>query len=271
MDMPTKSNTALLVLSCDKYADIWPPFFDFLFKFWNDCPYPIYLGSNEKLYNDERVKTICSGPARDWSNDTLSILKQIPEQNVIILLEDYFVYAHPDQLLLDRCIALLEKMNGTFLRLACFPSDHFEDYAYDVVAEQPEFVLTRKEARYRVNLQAGIWNRLKLMELIVPGESPWAFETEGTKRSREGSEVYLGVRETNGLRYVHGPILYLCTALSRGVWMRDAIDLCKEHDIKLDIESRPVESVAEYRKRKMYHSMPYGFRKYWDYIASKLK
>lgn len=259
------------MLSCDKYADIWQPFFDFLFRFWNDCPYTIYLGSNEQRFDHPRVQTICSGPARDWSNDTIAILKQIPERNVIILLEDYFVYAHPDQQLLDASVELLENKNATFLRLACFPSDHFEDYAYDVMQDHPEFVVTRKEARYRVNLQAGIWDREKLTQLIVPGESPWAFETAGTKRSRESNEVYLGVREKKGLRYVHGPIPYLCTALSRGVWMRDAIELCKENGIHLDTGNRPVETASEYRKRKMYHSMPYGFRKYMDYISARFK
>lgn len=269
--MVDSKNTALLVLSCDKYSDIWQPFFDFLFKHWNDCPYPVYLGSNELHFRHERVKTINSGPARDWSNDTISILQQIPERNVIVLLEDYFVYAHPDQGLLDRSIELLERTDAVFMRIACFPSDHFEDYAYDLMENNPEFVVTRKEARYRVNLQAGIWNREKLIGLIVPGESPWAFETEGTKRSRSTDEIYLGIKETKNLRYVHGPIPYLCTALSRGVWMRDAIELCAEHNIALDTGSRPIETPGEYRKRKMYHNMPYGFRRYWDYIASKLK
>jgi hypothetical protein len=269
--MADQQNTALLVLSCDKYSDIWKPFFDFLFKFWSDCPYPVYLGSNEQIFEDARVQTIRAGAPRDWSNDTLSILKQIPERNVIILLEDYFVYAHPDQQLLDRAVRLMEEQNATFMRIACFPSDHFVDYAYDVMESNPEFVITRKEARYRVNLQAGIWDKEKLMRLIVPGESPWAFETEGTKRSRETDDVYLGVRETKGLRFVHGPIPYLCTALSRGVWMRDAIELCGKNGIELHTGSRPVESMKEYRKRKMYHSMPYGFRKYMDYISARFK
>lgn len=269
--MVDSKNTALLILSCDKYSDIWQPFFDFLFKHWSDCPYPIFLGTNEKIFHHPRVSTINSGPGRDWSNDTLEILKQISERNVIVLLEDYFIYAHPDQRLLDRAIDVLAKKNATFMRISCFPSDHFQDYAYDDMDGQAEFVLTREDARYRVNLQAGIWNREKFIKLIVPGESPWAFERQATARSKANKDVCLGIRETKGLRYVHGPIPYLCTALSRGVWMRDAIDLCKEHNIDLNTGSRPVETVAEFRKRKMYHSMPYGFRKYWDYIASKLK
>lgn len=269
--MADSKNTALLILSCDKYSDIWQPFFDFLFKHWSDCPYPIYLGANEQTFSHPRVKTIHSGKARDWSNDTIAILNQIPEHNVIILLEDYFVYAHPDQQQLDRSVDILSKKGAVFMRIACFPSDHFVDYAYDEMKDNAEFVITRKEARYRVNLQAGIWNREKLLQLIVPGESPWLFETEGTKRSRETGDVFLGIKETKGLRYVHGPIPYLCTALSRGVWMHDAIELCEENGIALNTGDRPIESQAEYRKRKMYHAMPYGFRKYWDYIASKLK
>jgi hypothetical protein len=269
--MTDSKNTALLVLSCDKYSDIWQPFFDFFFKYWSDCPYPIYLGSNEKTFAHEKVTTLLSGAERDWSTDTLAILHQIKEKNIIILLEDYFVYANPDKKLLEKSINLLDEHNAVFLRLACFPSDHFQDYAYDFMKNEPDFVITRKEARYRVNLQAGIWNREKLIKLIVPGESPWAFETQGTQRSRETDETYLGMKETKGVRHVHGPIPYLCTALSRGVWMRDAIELCEQHGIKLNTGNRNIETPGEYQKRKMYHRMPYGFRKYWDYIASKLK
>ncbi len=42
----TNSELAILVCSCDKYADVWEPFFKLFFKFWPDCPYPIYLLSN---------------------------------------------------------------------------------------------------------------------------------------------------------------------------------------------------------------------------------
>lgn len=269
--MSNTTQAAILVLSCDKYADIWNPFFSFLFKFWNDCPYKIYLGTNELKYSDQRVISVPSGSPKDWSNDTISILQQIPEKYVIVILEDYFVYAKPDQHLLDRSIAMMEENKAVFMRIACFPSDHFEDYAYDSIPGKEPFVSTRKDARYRVNLQTGIWNREDLIRLIIPGESPWKFELDASERSRNSERAFLGIRETSGLRYVHGPIPYLCTALSRGVWMRDAIDLCRKNNIHLETGNRPVEGKFRYFRRRWYHRMPYGMRKYIDYLNSLFK
>ena len=265
------SNCGILVLSCDKYADIWPVFFEFLFKHWNDCPYKIYLSSNTISFNNPKVKTVLSGTPKDWSTDTRSILQQIKEEYVIVILEDYFIYAHPDQALLNRAVNFMEKHQSVFMRLACFPEDHFIDYAYDTIPDEHPFVTTRKEARYRVNLQSGLWHKKSFYELIVPGESPWEFEHKATERSRADHRLYSGIAVTPDLRHVHGPIPYLCTALSRGVWMLDAIELCKKEGIALNTGQRPVETQWAYMKRRWYHRMPFGWRKYVDYLGSHLK
>ena len=44
----TTSDTAILVASCDRYSDLWGPFFGVLAKRWPDCPLPIYLGMNHR-------------------------------------------------------------------------------------------------------------------------------------------------------------------------------------------------------------------------------
>jgi hypothetical protein len=269
--MEERGNTAVLILSCDKYTDIWNPFFTLFFRYWDNCPFPVYLGTNEKQYSFPNVNVIHSGKGEDWSNDTIRILKQIPEKYVIVILEDYFLYAQADNEKLKRCISVMEKTNATFMRIACFPSDHFADYAYDVMEDNPEFCTTRKSAHYRVTLQAGLWNREKFIDLINPGESPWDFEINGTKRSLQKPEPYLGLVETKGLRYVHGPVPYLCTALSHGVWMRDAIRLCEKEKVSIDLSKRPVESRWKYVKRRTYHSMPFQSRRIMDYVNSRIK
>ena len=37
------SDSAILILSCDKFSDLWKPFFDLFWKYWPDCPYNVYL------------------------------------------------------------------------------------------------------------------------------------------------------------------------------------------------------------------------------------
>ena len=41
-----ENKLAILVLSCDKNCDLWPPFFSFYQKYWKDCNYNVYLGTN---------------------------------------------------------------------------------------------------------------------------------------------------------------------------------------------------------------------------------
>ena len=73
------SDFAILILSCDKYSDAWDPFFALFRKFWPDCPYKVYLATNELKPEVSGVHIIASGKPKNWSDDTLAVLKQIQE------------------------------------------------------------------------------------------------------------------------------------------------------------------------------------------------
>lgn len=267
----THTSTAVLVLSCDKYADVWNPFFDFFFRYWKNCPYQVYLGANEISYSREGVTVLHSGKPASWTEDTRSILQQIPEKNIILLLEDYFLNGPANEQKLTECIALLEREEAVFMRIACFPADHFSDYAYDKIADAPWCGYTRKEAPYRVNLQAGIWNREGFLNILEGVENPWQFEHNASKRSAASPNKFLGLVENPKLNYVHGPIQYLCTAVTKGVWMYDAVQLAKREAISLNTQARPVEKRMSYWRRRFYHSLPFSLRPYIDFIRSKFR
>ena len=65
------NETALLVVSCDNYRDAWEPFFTLLFKYWPECPYPVFLGSNKQTYKDNRITPIMIGEDIDYSSNLL--------------------------------------------------------------------------------------------------------------------------------------------------------------------------------------------------------
>lgn len=263
--------TAILVLSCDRYSDAWRPFFELFSRYWKDCPFPVYLGTNEQGFDFPGVNVIQSGAPRNWSDDTLSILRQMKEEYVIVLLEDYFLQSKVDNAWLQRCLDFTRDRNAPFMRIASFRRDHFPMYAYDVIKENPHFGVSRKDAMYRINLQAAIWKRQAFMELIKPGESPWEFEVNGSIRSREWTGECLGITESHSTDELAGPIPYLCTAITRGTWMREAIALCRKENIRLDLSVRPVESGFALFRRKMYHAMPFWSRKYMDYVSGKIR
>lgn len=265
--MKESSEIAVLVLSCDKYKDLWDPFFDFFFKYWTDCPYNVYLASNKIKYERQGVTSLLAGELTNWSNETSIILNQIKEEYVIVILEDYFIYKTVNILQLDKCYKFLKENNGLFFQLAIFPTDHREWWDYDITNDK-EIGKIKKNQTYRINLQIGIWSKTGMLHVIKEGESPWEFEIEGSKRSNNLEMDCYCLLDNLNLKYVHGPITYLCTALSRGVWMREAIGLAKKNNIVLDITKRKVEGRWDYLKRKVYFAMPFKFRKYMDFIKS---
>ncbi|HET6991917.1 MAG TPA: hypothetical protein VFJ43_11365, partial [Bacteroidia bacterium] len=240
--MKNDSDIAVLVLSCDKYSDAWNPFFKLFRKYWPTCPFPVYLGTNESGFDFAGVNILHSGKALDWSSDTIAILGQIPQDYIILLLEDYFLEKPVDEEWLNECIRFTKEKNASFMRIASFRKDHFSMYAFDETKENAKFGISRPDAPYRINLQAGIWNRTDFLQLITKGESPWEFEVNGSVRSVSSSKPVLGITEASGSDVIAGPIPYLCTAITKGTWMREAIELCKKENIELDLKSRSVES-----------------------------
>jgi hypothetical protein len=263
-------DVAILVLSCDKYSDAWNPFFALYDKFWPDRPYTTYLATNVERPTFPNVKILNAGTPRNWSDDTLKILRQIPEKYIIILLEDYFLNDTPDVHWLEQCISVVRKTDASFMRIASFRKDHFPMYRFKELPEYPGFGVTKKDAPFLINLQAGIWNREKLMTYILPGESPWDFETKGSRRCEKTDDLFLGITQASSKDIITCPIPYLCTAITKGVWMREAIELCKSNGIDINSKQRPVESPTAYLSRKLKHTFSYNSRRYLDFIRGKM-
>ncbi|MDI1355016.1 MAG: hypothetical protein PSX36_08860 [bacterium] len=264
------ASTAILVLSCDKYADIWPVFFQFFKKYWSDCPFPVYLANNFKIVELEGVKQILSQKKSTWSEELQIILGNIPEDNVILILEDYFIYQKVDNREVLRAIALFENMKAGYLRLACFPKMYDELWPFEPKINDLAYGVISKNANYRVSLQIALWNKDVLQGLLNSEESPWQFEIEGSKRADVVEHPFLCLIADPHKNYVHGPITYYCTALSAGKWMRGALKLCKQNKIEVDVQ-RPVETMWEQFRRYIYIQSPLKMRKFFDFAGTRLK
>ena len=223
---------AILVTSCDKYQDLWEPFFTLFFRYWPDCPYPVYLGTNHLMHDNPRVKTIAVGDDTDWSSGFRGMLEEIPHPYVIVLIEDYLLTKYVDTVRIDRLITYMEEKGAGCLRL--FPgSGHDLPYL-----DNPEVGEISKGADYRLSLQAAIWNKQTLLELLREGESAWELELNGTKRTNNLDVPFLCVTGDS-------PIPYFCTGVVKGKWVREAVELCEKEGIKVDLTVRSVQTPVD--------------------------
>jgi len=230
-------STSLVVSSCDKFQDVWNIFFTLFFRYWPDCPFPVFLVANYRSCADDRVKTILVGEDRGWASNMRQALAQIPGQYVIYLQEDYFLEAKVDTLRIMRLLECMHQRRVGCLRLYPCPGPDLAN------GDSEELAGISREAPYRVSLQSAIWDKEVLQSILVDGESGWDMEIQGTERSRALDVPFLSVKRDPVTNRVTDPALpYLCTAIVRGRWDRRAVSLCQREGILLDMSKRPVET-----------------------------
>ncbi|MBU1011373.1 MAG: hypothetical protein KKG99_00085 [Bacteroidetes bacterium] len=204
--MDTKKKIAVLVLSCDKYSDLWPTFFNLFERFWPNCPYDVYLQTNYLVYQGgKNVKSLTIGIDKTWSDGLKKSLMNLTKyEYVLILLEDMFLSANIDDNTLELIIDQFIIMDGNFITLINEPKP-----------DRPvnkHFGIISKNAMYRSTTTASLWKQSVLLDLLDDTENAWQFEKVGSKRS----DKYEGFYSVNQdvFKFIHGVI--------KGKWTRKA-------------------------------------------------
>jgi hypothetical protein len=224
------SSFAILVLSCDKYSDLWKPFFSQFHKQWPTCPYTVYLGSNTVGIHDPSVVSLLSKTKRDWSTDLLAILQQIQEEYIFIWLEDLFPIEKIDEELFIHSFQFIKTKRGNHIHIA-------PRILPDRICEDTMFGSYEKGVPYRVTVP-GFWNTQYLRQLLLPGEDPWKFEIQGSYRSSYSDGFYT----------VNSPIFQFIRVVDKGKIRREAYTYCIKNGIKLDTHKRSIFSIYETAK-----------------------
>jgi|GEM_PF-592033 len=222
---------AIVVSSCDKYSDLWNPFFTLFFRYWPDCPFPVYLVSNTKIFDDHRVKTVPVGDDKGWASNIKTIISSLGEEYILYMQEDYFLQSFVDT---EKIKDLLEYMSvesvGSIRLIGSPEPKHKHSNPFGLCE-------VKKKEQYRVSLQGSLWNKNILLCLLKDGESGWDMEREGSIRSNDLKEVFLSTQRKR-------PILdyYYYTAIKKGMWMPGALRLLRRENIKVDVSKRGVRS-----------------------------
>jgi len=233
-----KEKTIILVSSCDAFEECWKPFEKGIIEQWNDCPYPIYLMTNEKEYVSERLHCLPVGKDLKWASNMRTALAKLPESEWIIYLqEDYWLDRPVNSKAIENHIHYCEEKGIDYLRLA-YP--FMDGKSEDGVHQEND-----PQAPYALCLQAALWRREKLMELLVDGWSGWDFELKIRDYLLEKQipircgGLYREQWFEQGLKYVDG------TAVRKGCWTRAAIQYLKKHEMEELIPLRKVEGILK--------------------------
>jgi len=220
----------VLVISCDRYADLWRPFFELFWRRWPDCPGPVYLGTNFAGYDDSRVRTLRIGADVTWASGVLKMLDQIDAPYLIVMLEDFLLMEQVDNARIERLadIAMAEGL-GCLRLYSIFPPDA-------AVQGYPELGAFPPGSNWRITAQAAIWRADTLRRLLVPGFSAWDFEMVGSQMSEFMPDPIWGVM-TPALVYDH--------AVEKGRWRPQGLEICRQAGVAVDASARGAFTAAE--------------------------
>ncbi len=232
-----KSSVAVVVSSCDAFFDAWRPFQAFFERFWADCPFDVFLLTNELRVRSARLRPLPVGPDRGWSSNLLFALEKIEHPYLLYLQEDYFLTAPVDRPQMARDFAHVIEGGADSL---CFRARSAPDPGMRPLNDR--FGVVPLESDGRTRCQVTLWKRSALQSILRVGETAWNFEARGSARTQK-MEILSYLRRENA------PIPYLMSAISRGLWMPEAIALCRNYGVTIDPFFRPIFSSYSWPRR----------------------
>lgn len=254
-------NWSIVVSSCDKYSDLWSPFFKALELYWPELSSvnkdtPIYLIANQKKYDSARVQTLQSNIDISWSDNMLDALEKVNTPYILLFLEDYWINARVDLPRLKTLMDLVERKDAAYLELAWEP----ERLRGQPLIDSVTGVAYKKQFQnYRASLQLALWEKKALQQILRRGEDAWVFERAASIRSSGYPKPFFVMLSDL-------PISYL-NAAHQGHVSPAALAFAKKHNIAFTSEM-PV--LQEYNWRFWLKSAKNCFKNLSQFIKRKL-
>lgn len=161
-----ENDCSILVLSCDKYKDLWRPFFTLLSKYWGNCPYKLYISAETEQCEYAEAININESC---WTKRIRETLKQINTKYVIICCDDMFIQDYVNQDAIDYTIKQFKDDIATFNFELCNEAYNSDIWGYK---------LKDNGSKWKNSCQFGIWSRQKLINNLGLDQSPWEWEED---------------------------------------------------------------------------------------------
>ena len=191
---------SIIVVSFDKYSDIWDIFVLCINKYWKDRQFATYLVTNDANPVYEGIEVINTGKEISWSYRIRKALESIKEEYIMLLLEDYLISEKVDNDSIKKTLEYMKSHDLDYLRIVPIPVMKN--------VKRGEFASPiSSNMIYGVNLQAAIWKKSYLFQVLTK-ENFSAWEIEARQKFGEPTRIAGKCYATNDfvIRYLNGII-----------------------------------------------------------------
>ena len=195
----------VFVITCNKYQWALRGFAHQFNKYWSSLQPVVVAGYTPPDFSLPPNFTFHSVspdeyPSEKWSTGLIQFLNAIDDQHFVLLLEDYWLCRGVNHLAIGTLWELCQ-LQSQIIRMDLTDDRQYNgesrDFEHIPYYGSNDIIWTPSASPYQMSLQAAIWNRKHLLEVLKPDESAWQVETAGTAtnlRKREDLWV-LGTRQ----------------------------------------------------------------------------
>ncbi len=250
-----KNNIAFVVVSCDKYKDLWPAFFKSFFKYWDNCSLDVFLISNFENYNDPKVKPLQIGEDKDYSSNLVQAISKIEQQWIFLWLEDCMFSKRIDnEIVTDILQSAIQRPNLGYIKLSNdYPS------AYHCISGLP-FGTIPKGVKYRSAIGMSLYRKDVLLKLLEPGKNAW--ELDKSDFSDNLTQDFYALSH----KLVNKPIFPYVNTVIKGKWYLPALQYFKREGLDAMILHREKQSLKDFLYIKLFWAWFFflrTFKIYW--------
>lgn len=246
----------LLFCTCDKYKDLWNPFFTIMKNRWKDCAFPILLNTETERFDSDIFNISCLSLYKNnrhvsYGKRMIDHIHEIKTPYVMLVLDDFFLRENVNVDEIEKVINYMDdNPNVSSVRL----TPYYDRDAYNncvKVTDLDGYYWMPKYSGYKLNFQVCIWRTKKLLSYWREDDDPWRWEVFANITSF-ADDGFIIVGEDIGpiLDYGYKVGGQPLSDIYRGKWVKEngIEQLFQEYGIDVKFENRGFYSPTTEKK-----------------------
>lgn len=169
-----------LILSCDKFSDLWEGNIKLFNENWPDRDFETYIVTDKPT--DRQIPgtgIIAAGNDMEWSDRLKYALQFVKTDYVFVTLDDYFLIKKVDAKKMDDYLSLMSEGGYDYLRFYPRPKRATRE---ELVGHQGIYNVDTT-CDYSVNLYSCFWSKSFLENTVRESKNAWMFEVSLSRRA----------------------------------------------------------------------------------------
>lgn len=188
------NDISVIVQTCDEYEFLWRGWYLSFKNNWDwSLGWKIYFCPESKRppFYDSRIEVMNTTKSKDssgFSSRLTEILQNIKTKYVLYIQDDMWLKTKVDGNALKECLYLMKHFDWNSIKVHEKIWFNYNLEKTKIFVGDKRVLKYKKDSEYLLTHNAAIWNRTFLLESMIPNETPWKNEIDGTLRIRNKYE-----------------------------------------------------------------------------------